>query len=120
MHWNEIQGCLVLGFSAHNSNFSVNLLYCPFLAVSLLRPIQIAYDTNHMRISDTELSRPCLSCFCRVVGVMTRHSELLGTIGSDNSFRIILYFSKDFEEQKKILVQRPTMTVIYCFLYKGN
>ena len=98
-HWNEIQGCLVLGFSVHNSNFSVNLLYCPFLAVSLLKPIQIGYATNHMRISDTELSRPCLSCFCRVVGVMTRHSGLLGTIGSDNSFRIILYFSKDFEEQ---------------------
>ena len=51
-----------------------------------------------MRISDTELSRPYLSYFCRVVGVMTRHSGLLGTIGSDNSFRIILYFSKDFEE----------------------
>ena len=37
--------------------YFINLLYCPFLAVSLLRPIQIAYDTNHMRISDTELSR---------------------------------------------------------------
>ena len=51
-----------------------------------------------MRISDTELSRPCLSCFCRVVGVMTRHSGLRGTIWFDNGFRIILYFSKDFEE----------------------
>ena len=51
-----------------------------------------------MRISDTELFRPYFSCFYRVVGVMTRHSGLLGNIGSDNSFRIILYFSKDFEE----------------------
>ena len=33
-------------------------------------------------------------------GLMTRHSGLLwGVIRSDNNFRIILYFSKDFEER---------------------
>ena len=32
-------------------------------------------------------------------GVMTCHSGLLwGVIGSDNNFRIILHFSKNFEE----------------------
>ena len=78
MHWNGIRGCLVLGFSAHDS-FS-QLIFCTAHSLPSHSPGRYKYDTNHMRILDTELSRPYLSCFCRVIGVMTRHSGLLGTI----------------------------------------
>ena len=62
MHWNEIQGCLGLDFFLLMTLiFSVNLLYCPFLAVSL--PGRYKYDTNHMRISDTELFSSILVVF---------------------------------------------------------
>ena len=58
-----------------------------------------------MRISDTKLFRPYLSSFYRVVGVMIRHSGVLGNIGSENKFRIILYFSKDFKEHVTLYMQ---------------
>ena len=80
------------------------------------------YDTNHMRISDTELAFRILNSLvhtCRVsVGAYIRnYCNILRVDGGihykncimrdrrehcimrfDNSFRKILYFSKDFEE----------------------
>ena len=79
MHWSEIQGCLVLVFLPMTLIFSVNLFYCPFFAVSLPKPIQIRYE-SYAHFGN---SRPYLSCFCRVLGMMTRHSGLhcLGPLG---------------------------------------
>ena len=55
MHWDEIQRCLVLGFSAHDSNFLFYSFVLPIPCRSH-SPGRYKYDTNHMRISDTELS----------------------------------------------------------------
>ena len=54
MHWNEIQGCLVLCFSAYDS-FSL-LIFCTAHSLPFHSPGWYTYDTNHMSISDTELS----------------------------------------------------------------
>ena len=65
-HWNEIQGCLVLGFSAHDSHF---------LCQSFVLPIPCRLipqdDTNTIRIicaSRLLKSRQYLLCFCSVKG----------------------------------------------------
>ena len=86
------------------------LIFCTAHSLSSHSPGRYKYDTNHMRISDTELSRSYLSCFYRVVGVMTRHSGLLGTIGSDSSFRIIL---KDFEEHVTLYMHKVLKSIRY-------
>ena len=63
-HWNEIQGCLVLGFSAHDSNFLcqsfVLLIPCRLISQVDTNTIRIMYAFRILN------SRHYLSCFCRV------------------------------------------------------
>ena len=66
MHWNEIQGCLVLGFSAHDSHF-----LCQSFGMPIPCRLTPQTDTNTIRIIcafQILKSRPYLSCFRRVVG----------------------------------------------------
>ena len=111
MHWNEIQGCLVLGFLCPWLSFSL-LIFCT--AHSL--PSHSQADTNTIQIICAFRilnSRPYLSCSCRVVGWWPANKDSSGPLGLTIVFAQFCTFPKILKSMLHCICIKYKITVIH-------